>query len=72
MIKHDRLMRALAEIKDICANNADYDIGCGKRCPFLMAEDSNGFRDCEIMCFTRHNAVIDSPSEWAEWEEEGE
>ena len=68
MTKHDRLMKALAEIKDICAKNDDEDLGCGKRCPFLMEEDSNGFRDCEIMCFTRQNTVdpIDSPSEWAE------
>ena len=68
MTKHDRLMKALAEIKDICAKNDDEGFGCGKRCPFLMAEVSNGFRDCEIMCFTRHNDVdtIDSPSEWAE------
>ena len=68
MTKRDRLMKALAEIKDICVKNGDEDVGCGKRCPFLMAEDSNGFRDCEIMCFTRQNAVdtIYSPSEWAE------
>ena len=68
MTKHDRLMSALAEIKAICTKNEDYDEGCGKRCSFLMEEDSNGFRGCEVIRYTHQDAVytIDTPSEWAE------
>lgn len=71
MTKHDRLMNALAEIKAICTKNEDYDLGCGKRCPFLMKKDDNGFRGCEVIHYTRQNTVdtIDTPSEWAEGRE---
>lgn len=66
MTKHDRLMNALAEIKEICKKNEDVDFGCGRRCPFLMEEDANGFRGCDAISFTRQNTteVIDTPSEW--------
>ena len=68
MTRHDRLMNALAEIKTICSKNEDYDLGCGKRCPFLMKEDVTGFRGCEVMRFTHQDAVytIDAPEEWGE------
>ena len=71
MTKHDRLMNALAEIKAVCDKNEDYDFGCGKRCPFLMEEDDNGFRGCEVIRYTRQDTVdtIDTPSEWAEGRE---
>lgn len=71
MTKHDRLMNALAEIKAICTKNEDYNLGCGKRCPFLMEEDGNGFRGREVMRYTRQDTVdtIDTPSEWAEGRE---
>lgn len=72
MTKHDRLMNALAEIKSICAKNEDYELGCGRRCPFLMEEDSCGFMGCEVMTFTHQNNPerIDAPEEWGA--EEGE
>lgn len=68
MTKHDRLMNALAEIKTICSKNEDEDLGCGKRCPFLMGKDGDEYRGCEIMTFTRQNTtdVIDTPQEWGE------
>lgn len=71
MTKHDRLMNALAEIKTICSKNEDVDLGCGKRCPFLMGKDGDEFRDCEVITFTRQNTidVIDTPQEWGEVEE---
>lgn len=66
MTKHDRLMNALAEIKNICSKNEDYEFGCGKRCPFLMGKDGDEFRNCEIMVFTHQdtNGTIDAPEEW--------
>lgn len=68
MTKHDRLMNALAEIKTICSKHEDYELGCGKRCPFLMGKDGDDFRGCEVMTFTRQNTVdtIDAPEEWGE------
>ena len=58
-------MNALAEIKTVCGKSEDYDFGCGKRCPFLMPEDKNGFRGCEIMRFTHQDTgYADTPSEW--------
>ena len=70
MNRHDRLMNALAEIKDICSKNEDYYDGCGKKCPFLM-EEKNGFRPCEVVKFTLMDShtCIDTPSEWGEVEE---
>ena len=65
MTKHDRLMKALAEIKEVCSKNEDEDFGCGLKCPFLMKE-KNGFRPCEVVKFTLMDShtCIDSPSEW--------
>ena len=70
MTKHDRLMNALAEIKEVCSKNEDYEFGCGKKCPFLMGKDGDNFRGCEIMTFTRQdsNELIDTPMEWGQSE----
>ncbi len=51
MNRHDRLMKALGEIKDICTMSGDDEQGCGNRCPFLMGEQGDYFRDCEVACF---------------------
>lgn len=43
MTKHDRLISALKEIKSICSKNEDYDLGCGRKCPFAdVAERRKG------------------------------
>ena len=70
MTRHDRLMKALVEIKDICSKNDDEDFGCGKKCPFLLGENGDKFRGCEVMIFTRQNTnePIDTPEEWGEIE----
>ena len=62
MTKHDRLMNALKQIKAICDKNEDPDGGCGKKCPFVMAEE-NGFRDCEVARYTSGGAPGE---EWGE------
>ena len=67
MTKRERLMNALAEIKDTCIKNSDYDEGCGKRCPFLMGKDGDDFRDCEVVQFVRNDVY--TPNEWAEGRE---
>jgi len=68
MTKHDRLMNALAEIKEICSKQEDAELGCGKKCPFLLGKDGDDFRGCEVMNYTRQStdAVIDTPMEWGE------
>jgi len=66
MTKHDRLMNALAEIKDICSKNEDEELGCGKRCPFLMGNNGDNFRDCEVMLVMhdKYKEPIEIPEEW--------
>ena len=66
MTKHDRLMNALSEIKDICSKNEDYELGCGRKCPFLMGKEGDDFRGCEVISFTGQNKSepIDTPMEW--------
>lgn len=66
MTKHDRMMTALAEIKEFCKKQNDYIFGCGKKCPFLMGKEGDDFRDCEIMKYIRHGEPIDTPEEWGE------
>ena len=63
MTKHDRLINALQEIKEICSKNDDEDRGCGRRCPFLMKAERDGFRDCEVLKFIRFSST---PEEWGE------
>ena len=70
MTKHDRLISALKEIKSICSKNEDYDLGCGRKCPFLMGNEDDIFRPCEVMEFVHPTEVVDTPQEWGE--EEGE
>ena len=75
MTKHDRLMNALTEIKAICSKQEDDELGCGKKCPFIMGKDGDTFRKCEVMAFTRQDTCdpIDTPEEWGEPpESEGE
>ena len=57
MTKHDRLMNALREIKEVCSKNEDPHFGCGQKCPFLMADDGSGFRDCEVVTFIQGNTI---------------
>lgn len=68
MTKHDRLMNALREIKEICSQQEPSDIGCGLRCPFLMGKKGDSFRGCEVITFTRQNIAepIDTPQEWGD------
>ena len=68
MTRHDRLMNALEEIKTICSKQEDPDFGCGKKCPFLLGEDGDDYRECEIMNYTRQStcATIETPMEWGE------
>ena len=72
MTRHDRLMKALAEIKTICAKNEDATLGCGGKCSFLMEKDKNGFRPCEVVQFTHMDShtCLDAPEEWGEEESE--
>lgn len=72
MTKHDRLMNALAEIKDICSKNEDEELGCGKRCPFLMGKDGDEYRACEVMKYMhdKYNKPIEIPEEWGKREGE--
>lgn len=74
MTKHDRLMNALAEIKDICSKNEDEDFGCGKRCPFLMGKDGDKYRDCEVLKFThdKYGQPAEIPEEWGKSKENKE
>lgn len=71
MTKHDRLLKALQEIKDYCVSKEDYDLGCSPKCMFLKAPLENGYRGCQIMDFVQphHNEIIDTPSEWGERDE---
>ena len=66
MTKHDRLMSALAEIKELCKKQNDPDIGCGKKCPFLMGKDGDDFRYCEVMTFIINGDPNYTPEEWGE------
>lgn len=68
MSKHKRLMNALAEIKAICSKNDDPEFGCGKKCPFLMGNDGDVYRGCEVITFTHQDRrdIIDTPEEWGE------
>lgn len=69
MTKHDRLMNALAEIKSICSKNQDFNLGCGKRCPFLLGKDGDAFRSCDVLEYTHQNTPnIITPEEWGEEE----
>ena len=71
MTRHDRLMKALKEIKDICVKNEDPEFGCGKKCPFLLGKEGDEFRDCEVVMFTRMDlSDLDTPMEWGEDERE--
>ena len=65
--RHDMLMQALKEIKDVCTMSEDYDLGCGKDCPFLQGKEDDAFRGCEVMQFLRTDYY--TPSEWGEEEE---
>ena len=67
MKQHDRLMKALEEIKTICSKQVDYDIGCGKKCPFLLGREGDNFRGCEVMKFI---CACETPQEWGEESEE--
>ena len=49
MTKHDRLMKALEEIKDICAKSTDTKTGCSNKCPFLTGTDDDNYRPCEVL-----------------------
>ena len=73
MTKHDRLMNALSEIKDICSKHEDYELGCGRKCPFLMGKEGDDFRECEVISFTKQNKSepIDTPMEWGAEESDG-
>lgn len=68
MTKHDRLMNALSEIKTICTAQESGELGCGKKCPFLLGKDGDTFRRCEVIVFTRQDTdlVIDTPEEWGD------
>ena len=70
MKQHDRLMNALAEIKSICSKHEDFDLGCGKKCPFLMGNEGDTFRPCEVMRYV-HAVYYDTPQDWGELEIEG-
>lgn len=72
MTKHDRLMNALKEIKEVCKKNGNAEDGCAKRCPFIMEADENGYMDCEIVRFmhTKWGSPIEIPEEWGESEDD--
>ena len=62
MNRHDRLIKALGEIKDICVKSEGYEQGCGNRCPFLMGKQGDYFRDCEVARFIGEQLI--PPCEW--------
>lgn len=66
MTKHDRLMNALAEIKEICSKHEDAELGCGKKCPFLLGKEGDDYRGCEVFSYTLQDTrdPIDAPQEW--------
>ena len=55
MTKHDRLMKALEEIKSICIKNDNEETGCDLKCPFLMETkliiDGHPYAVCEIVYY---------------------
>lgn len=60
MTKHDRMMKNLEEIKEFCKKNVDDELGCGKKCPFLLGNDGDDYRPCEIMEYVSG----ETPEEW--------
>ena len=72
MTKRDRLMNALKEIKSICSKNEDDELGCGKKCPFLMGQDGDDYRPCEVIKFlhAEDHFGAESPQEWGKNEDD--
>lgn len=68
MTKYDRMMKALVEIKEFCKKNVDDELGCGEKCPFLLGNDGDEYRPCEVMRYIEGVGLRwhESPNEWGE------
>lgn len=66
--KHNELMKALNEIKLICSLYWNVFKGCDSKCPFIMENKEDPYRNCEVMQFINPH-IPDTPSEWGEDDE---